>query len=40
MVCFQTKNPTLGNFFEGLAMEDAGIFDGHLVYFKAIGNIL
>jgi hypothetical protein len=26
MVFFQTKNPTLGKFFVGLAMEDVGIF--------------
>jgi hypothetical protein len=26
MVYFQTKNPKMGKFFEGLAMEDVGIF--------------
>jgi hypothetical protein len=37
---FQTKNPNLGKFLEGLAMEDYGIFYGHLVYFTAIWYIL
>jgi hypothetical protein len=31
MAYFQTKNPNLGLNFEGLAMEDFGIFYGHLV---------
>jgi hypothetical protein len=34
---FQTKNPNLGKFFEGLAMEDDGIFYGHLVHFTVYG---
>jgi hypothetical protein len=33
---FQTKNPNLFKFLEGLAFEDVGIFNGHLVYFTAI----
>jgi hypothetical protein len=33
---FQNKNPDLGKFLVGLAMEVAGIFYGHLVYFSAI----
>jgi hypothetical protein len=36
MVCFQTKNPILGKFWRGLAMEDVGIFYGHLVIFTDI----
>jgi hypothetical protein len=32
--------PKFGQFFEGLAMEDVGIFYGHLVYFIAIWYIL
>jgi hypothetical protein len=36
MVYFQTKNPTFGKFLEGFAMEDVGIFYGHLFYFTAI----
>jgi hypothetical protein len=35
MAYFQTKNPNL-NEFGGIAMEGFGIFNGHLVYFKAI----
>jgi hypothetical protein len=34
MVCFQTKNPNLGKFLEGLAMEEDGISYRHLVYFR------
>jgi hypothetical protein len=36
MEYFQTKNPNSGKFLEGLAIEDVGIFNGHLVYFTAI----
>jgi hypothetical protein len=36
MVYFQTKNSKLGKFFKGLAMEEAGISYGHLVYFAFI----
>jgi hypothetical protein len=36
MVYFQTKNPNLGKFWEGLAVEAVGIFYGYLVYFTAI----
>jgi hypothetical protein len=37
---FQTKNQNLGNFLRVLAMEDVGIFHGHLVNFTAIWYIL
>jgi hypothetical protein len=42
MACFLTitKNNIFGNFFHGLAMENVGIFSGHLVCFTAIGYIL
>jgi hypothetical protein len=40
MVCFQTKNPNLGKFLEGLRMENADVFDGHLEYFTVIWYIL
>jgi hypothetical protein len=40
MVCFQTKNPYLGYFWEGLAMEDDGMFYGHLVHFTVFCYIL
>jgi hypothetical protein len=40
MVCFQTRNPNLGKFLEGLAMEDVGIFYGHLVHFTVFCYIL
>jgi hypothetical protein len=40
MVCFQTKNPNLEKFLEGLRMENAGIFYGHLEYFTVIWYIL
>jgi predicted tellurium resistance membrane protein TerC len=40
MVCFQTKNPDLGKFLEGLRMENAGIFNGHLEYFTVIWLML
>jgi hypothetical protein len=33
MVYFQTKNPDLGQFLQGLTMEDVGIFLGHLVFY-------
>jgi hypothetical protein len=41
MVCLKTKNPNLGKFWRGLAMEDVSIpilstldpFYGHLLYF-------
>jgi hypothetical protein len=37
MAYFQTQNPNLGIYVqEGLAMEDVGIFYGHLVYFMVI----
>jgi hypothetical protein len=36
MVCFQTKNPNLGKFLAGLAMENLGIFYDYLVYFTSI----
>jgi hypothetical protein len=39
MVCFQTKNPNLGKFLEGLRMENAGICYGHLEYFTVIWYI-
>jgi hypothetical protein len=37
---FQIKNPDLGKFLEGLAMEDVNIFYVHLVYFMAVFYIL
>jgi hypothetical protein len=40
MAYFQTKIPNLGNFLEGLAMEDFGILYKHLDYFAAIWYIL
>jgi hypothetical protein len=40
MVYFEAKNTDLGKFFEGLAMEDVGIFCGHLVNFPVIWYIL
>jgi hypothetical protein len=48
MAFFQTKNPNLGKFLEGLAMEDIGtyilrpfgLFNDHLVYFVAIWYML
>jgi hypothetical protein len=40
MAYFQTKNPNLGKLFEGLEMEDVGMFYGHLVYFTLIWSIL
>jgi hypothetical protein len=40
MVCiFSNLNPTLGNFLEGLGMENVGIFYGHLGYILAIWYI-
>jgi hypothetical protein len=39
MVCFQTKNPSLGKFWRALhRMENAGIFYGRLEYFTVIGK--
>jgi hypothetical protein len=38
MVCFQTKNPTLGKFWR--VLENLSIFYDHLVYFTATGNFL
>jgi hypothetical protein len=40
MVCFQTKNPSLGTFFEGLRLENVDIFYDLLEYFKDIWEIL
>jgi hypothetical protein len=40
MAYFQTKNNSFGTFLEGLAMEDVGIFYGHLIYFLAIWYIV
>jgi hypothetical protein len=43
MVYFQTKNPNVGKFWEGLSMEDVlwpfGTFYGNVVYFVAIWYI-
>jgi hypothetical protein len=36
MECFQTKNPNLGKFWEGLGMENVVIFYDYLGYFMAI----
>jgi hypothetical protein len=33
---FQTENPNLGKFLEGLGMENVGMFYDHLEYFTAI----
>jgi hypothetical protein len=33
MAYFQTENPNLGKFWKVFAMEDVGIFYGHLVFF-------
>jgi hypothetical protein len=40
MVCFQNKNPNFGKILEGLRMENAGLFYGHLEYFAVIWYIL
>jgi hypothetical protein len=41
MAYFQTQNPKVGRkIWEGLAMEDSGIFYGHLVYCMTIWSIL
>jgi hypothetical protein len=40
MAYFQTQIPQLGNTLEVLAMEDVGLFCGHLVYFTAIWSVL
>jgi hypothetical protein len=36
MVSFQAEICNLGPFLEGLAMEDVGVFYGHLISFTAI----
>jgi hypothetical protein len=38
--CFQTKNPTLGNFFFGGGGCNGKSWYNHLVYFTAFGNTL
>jgi hypothetical protein len=40
MVYFQTKNPNLGSFWEGLKLENVDIFYGQLEYFKDIWEML
>jgi hypothetical protein len=40
MACFQTKNPDLGKFLEGLGKENVGLLYGHLEYFKSIWYIV
>jgi hypothetical protein len=40
MVCFQTKNPNLGQKFWYLRLENVDIFNGHLEYFMDISDIL
>jgi hypothetical protein len=40
MVCFKIKNQNLGKILEDLAMEDDGIFYGHLVHFTVFCYIL
>jgi hypothetical protein len=40
MTYFQTKNPNLGGIFDGVSMEDVGIFYGHLDYFMAMSYVL
>jgi beta-lactamase regulating signal transducer with metallopeptidase domain len=40
MVFFQTKNPNLGKFLDGIGMEKVGLFLGHLKYITAILYIL
>jgi hypothetical protein len=37
---FSNQKSELGYTLEGLAMEDVGVFYGHLVYFTVIGYIL
>jgi hypothetical protein len=37
---FQSKNPNLGKYLEGLAMEDVAIFYVHFVFFTALWYIL
>jgi hypothetical protein len=37
MVYFQTKNPNLGKFLEGLRMENVGIFYGRMEYLRPLG---
>jgi hypothetical protein len=36
MVYFEIKNTNLGKFWRVKAMEDVGLFYGHLVYFSTI----
>jgi hypothetical protein len=40
MVNFRTKNRNLGQILEGVAIEDVGIFYGHLAYFTSVRYIL
>jgi hypothetical protein len=41
MVCFQTKNPNLGKFWNALCrLENVDIFFGHLEYFAGIWEML
>jgi hypothetical protein len=43
MVCFQTKNPNLGKFFQGLGLENVDVCYGHLEhlgYFMTIWYIV
>jgi hypothetical protein len=40
MVCFQTKNPSLGKFWTVLQWKILVYFFDHLIYFTAIENIL
>jgi hypothetical protein len=37
---FSNQKSQFGKILEGLAMENLGIFNNHLAYFTAIGNIL
>jgi hypothetical protein len=39
-MCISNQKSQFGLILEGLAMEDIGIFYGHLVYFEAIWYIL
>jgi hypothetical protein len=40
MVYFQTKNPNLGENFQGLRLENVDIFYGHLEDFNDVWDIL
>jgi hypothetical protein len=40
LVCFKIKNKNLGKILDDLAMEDDGIFYGHLVHFTVFCYIL